>query len=319
MLVKKSHKSRNFFECINCQYKTVRKSDFNKHLTTRKHKNASNASNANELNPDTNFTCKCGRKYIHDSSFYRHIKICNIKIDETENAVDFDESDNEEIDKSENVIIKSEDLDYGVIITELKNIIVNQQKQLGDQQKQIGELIPKIGNNNNNIKQKFNINVFLNEQCKDAMTMNMFIDNLKVTLEDLFLTKSKGITEGITNIITKNMNKLSVYERPLHCTDVKRETVYIKSEGEGGAEWEKDAEQNKLKKAIKEATYIQSKNLNLYTDKNPDWVENESKQTEYMTMVKNSMDDINMDNRVGKVVKKLCNTVYYSGDEYRVN
>lgn len=287
------------YECKNCHYITCIKSNYNKHIITPKHKNA-NKSIIKNL-----YECDCGKKYKHLPSLHRHKKTCTFI---GENKED------EKIEQSENVIIKKDkkdDIDYGKIITELKNIIVGQQKQ-------IGELIPRIGNNNNNnIKQKFNINVFLNEQCKDAITMNKFIDNLTVSIEDLFLTKNRGITEGITNIITKNMNKLSLYERPLHCTDVKRETVYIKSEGEDGEnpQWEKDNEQDKLKKAIKDATYMQSKNLKLYTDNNPDWTNNEYKQTEYMTMARNCMDDIKKDNRDNKVIKKLCNSVYYNGNE----
>jgi hypothetical protein len=306
-----SQKTLKYFHCETCDYGSCRKSDYIKHLATRKHKKGINDIQ-NDIQPyindiKINTACKCGKKYKYNSGYYRHKKICNFENDLIDNKTN--EKTKEE---TENVIIKNEEIDYGKIITELKNIIV-------DQQKQIGELIPKIGNNNNNnnIKQKFNINVFLNEKCKEAISMNKFIDSLKITLEDLFLTKNKGITEGITNIIIKNMNELSLYERPLHCTDVKRETVYIKSEGEGGEDslWEKDKEQNILKKAIKDATYMQSKNLLLYTDNNPDWMEKEHKQMEYMKMMKNSTDDIYQDNKVGKVVKKLCNNVYYNGEE----
>jgi len=281
------------YSCINCGFLTCNKYDYTRHLGTPKHKNALNDT---KKNANTTFNCECGKQYKYNSGYYRHKKTCTFI------------GENEELEQSENVIIKKDEIDYGKIITELKNIIV-------DQQKQIGELIPRIGNNN--IKQKFNINVFLNEQCKDAITINKFIDNLTVSIEDLFLTKNRGITEGITNIITKNMNKLSLYERPLHCTDVKRETVYIKSEGEDGedSQWEKDNEQDKLKKAIKDATYMQSKNLKLYIDNNPDWMNKENKQIEYMTMARNCMDDIKKDNRDNKVIKKLCNNVYYCGEK----
>ena len=118
---------------------------------------------------------------------------------------------------------------------------------------QVTELIPKVGNTIN--KPRFNINIFLNEQCKDALTMNEFIDKIKVTLDDLLITKNKGLTEGVSNIFIENMNKLSVHERPMHCTDVKRETVYIKCEDEinknGNSKWEKDKENRKLKESIK--------------------------------------------------------------------
>ena len=148
------------------------------------------------------------------------------------------------------------------LITEnndIKNLLVNQQrqlleqqKQIGIQQKQLGDMVPKIGNNitNNNtanIKQKFNINIFLNEQCKDAINMNDFIKQIQLTLDNLDFTKNNGLTEGLSNIFIENMNKLSLYERPLHCTDNKRETLYIKDNDS----WEKDKNKNKIKEAIK--------------------------------------------------------------------
>jgi len=104
-----------------------------------------------------------------------------------------------------------------------------------------------IGNNNTINKQKLNINIFLNEQCKDALTMNEFIDKIKITIDDLLVTKNKGLTEGVSNIFIENMNKLSLHERPIHCTDVKRETVYIKCNGEDkGTNWSQDCENTKL-------------------------------------------------------------------------
>ena len=180
------------------------------------------------------FKCECGKEYPYRSSLYNHKKKCNF---------------NELNVSKENQILKTDDeiLDY----KDMFMTIMNENKELRDmliaQHNQISELIPKVGNNNNinntiHNKQKFNINVFLNEQCKDALTMKQFIEDIKISLEDLFITKNKGICEGVSNIFIKNMNKLSLHERPIHCTDVKREIVYIKSEGDDGeeAKWEKD-------------------------------------------------------------------------------
>ena len=104
--------------------------------------------------------------------------------------------------------------------------MINENKEL---RKTITEMIPKMGNNNNNnIKQKFNINVFLNEKCKDALSMDEFIDKIEVSMKNLLTTKEKGQVNGISNIIMENMNKLSLYERPLHCTDKKERNIICK-------------------------------------------------------------------------------------------
>jgi hypothetical protein len=311
-LSEKKVSSEKKFTCEKCDYHTNNKKDYEKHLETKKHKKVTDLSFCPHLKKE--YICSCGKIYKHRQNLYIHKKKCTFIEENTEQMDNIKNLDSTKGKHIKNIsIVKNDDIDYANVISELKNIIV-------DQQKQIGELIPKIGSNNiinSNNKQKFNINFFLNEQCKDAITMDNFIANLKITLEDLFLTKNKGITEGITNIITKNMNELSLYDRPLHCTDAKRETIYIKSNVGTGedSQWEKDNEQKKLKKAIKAATYIQSESLNLYTENNPDWMEKESKQIEYMNMVKNSMDDIYKDNRVNKVIKKVCGNVYYNGED----
>ena len=141
---------------------------------------------------------------------------------------------------------------------ELRKTMVMENQDLRNQ---ITELIPKVGNNNTiNNKQRFNINIFLNEQCKDALTMNEFIDKIKVTLENLMVTKNKGLTEGVSNIFIENMNKLSVHERPMHCTDMKRETVYIKCEDDDKSKkWEKDEENIKLKTCVEEGKSCSTK------------------------------------------------------------
>ena len=196
---------------------------------------------------------------------------------------------------------------------QLQNVLITQQNQ-------INELIPKIGNqiigDNNTInnKHKFNINIFLNEQCKDALTMNEFIDKIKITMNDLMITKNKGLSEGVSNIFIENMNKLSIRERPMHCTDVKRETVYIKCEdttdSDGTTNWEKDIENIKLKEALKKVSHVQEKSLNKWIEEHPNWEENSDEQEQYMQLVKNCTDDFNENKREDKAIKKVCSQVY---------
>ena len=289
MLQNISKKSLSNFHCINCDYTCSNKSDYNKHTMTKKH-NAPKCSIKN-----IHFECNCGKEYKHRQSFNRHKKNCT--------CMNMTFPDNK-------IIEKKSDIDYTDLIMklinenqELRNTVILENKELRNQ---ITELIPKVGNNNNS-NNKFNINVFLNEDCKDALTMNQFIDKIEVSISNLMLTKNKGIEEGISNIFIENMNKLSLHERPMHCTDTKRETVYIKSEGENGhdSQWEKDKENEKLKGAIKKVEGKQFKNIKKWMDEHPDWEDDPALQDEYINLLKNCTNDVNGQ----KVIKKLCNLV----------
>ena len=173
----------------------------------------------------------------------------------------------------------------------------------------ITEIIPQIGNNNNsnnntnNVKNKFNINVFLNEKCKDAISMDQFIDTIEVSMKNLLTTRDKGLGEGLSSIIIDNMSKLSLYERPMHCTDKKRETMYIKNQ-----EWAKDEKLEHIDKLLKKVENKQLKNIERWTNKNPNFMESEKLQEEYMQLIKGCTSSIN-DCR-GKTIKKLCDNVY---------
>uniref|UniRef100_A0A6C0AZE7 C2H2-type domain-containing protein n=1 Tax=viral metagenome TaxID=1070528 RepID=A0A6C0AZE7_9ZZZZ len=286
--------------CEICDYKCISTKDFNKHLMTKKH-NAQKCSKMLKKNPF--FTCECGKNYKHIQSMNRHKKRCFF----------------EQQEKTNNRI---ENLNQEINYKEMFLKMINENKEL---RCQISELIPKVGNNNNNNnsttinnKQKFNINIFLNEQCKDALTMNEFIDKIKITLDNLLVTKNKGLSEGVSNIFIENMNKLSLHERPIHCTDVKRETVYIKSGGLGMGDdfpqWEKDEANIKLKQAISKVSDTQRKNLDLWVQKHPNWKENSVDQDEYMMLIKNCTDDLKENNKEEKVIKKLCNSIYLNNN-----
>ena len=181
----------------------------------------------------------------------------------------------------------------------------NQQRALENQHQQLQELIPKVGNNNtvNNVKQKFNINIFLNEQCRDALNIDDFIKQINISLDSLEVTKTKGLGEGLSNLLIENINKLSVYERPLHCTDSKRETLYIKDNNV----WEKDDGKTKIKSKLKDLSKIQYKNVKQWIDANPDYMDNPEKQEYFIDLVRRCSS--NLEEIDSKVIKKVCNNV----------
>mgnify|MGYP006079335085 FL=1 len=296
---KKIPKNPVIFCCEKCNYNTSSKKDFNKHLSTLKHKNRINDNKI--IKNNNSFICEtCNKEYCYLSGLLRHKKKCNFisnkKNIEIENTFD----DNNTLDSSNTKLELTNDLIMKILNDnqEMRNIIVKQQEQ-------ISELIPKVGNNNNNTQNnKFNIQVFLNEQCKDAINMSDFIKSLHITIDQLDFTKQNGLAQGLSKSIIDNMSKLSIYQRPMHCTDTKRETLYIKDDNN----WSKDGAKDKLKNVINKAS---SKNYNALMDwktLNPDYMNNEDK-TDYFTKTistigkpTSSIDD--------KVIKLLCKEIY---------
>jgi len=284
------------FYCEICDYFTDDKYNLRRHLSTQKHEKIKMIKNEAKNEPkeahgefEKNakaYICKCGKNYNHQSNMIRHKKT-NCKFIE-----------NKIVEKSEN------ETNYKEIIMTL----INENKEL---MKTITELVPKIGNttnntiHNNNITNNanFNMNIFLNEQCKDALNIDDFIKNIEVSISHLLLTKDKGLIEGISNIFIENMNKLSLYERPVHCTDLKRETIYIKKD-----EWIKDKDNIIVKDAIKRVSHIQTKNVTKWSDQNPEFMKKPDKQDEFIRLVKNVSDDI--DDKQNKIIKNICKNVY---------
>ena len=273
-------KVANNFECKLCNYNTCKKSNYNKHLLTLKHINLHNTDK--NVAKVASFNCLCGKSYKHRQSLYTHQSKCTFK------------------DK-ESVCEKiSENLSQEFVL----DVIKKQQDQITELTNTIKEMAPLINSNTVNNNQKFNINVFLNEQCKDAINMSDFIKSLKVNLEELDIIKENGLAEGISKTIINNMSKLSIYERPLHCTDIKRETLYIKEDNN----WTKDNNKEKIKEAIKKTSSKNYNALQEWKESNPDYMNNEDK-TDYFAKTISTIGKIdnNIDN---KIIKNICKETY---------
>ena len=253
------------------------------------------------------YTCNCGKKYKHKSSLCKHKKSCNFK--EICQKIDNNDFINNK-NNLENLVIKliTENNEIkNTLIKEnndIKEIMKKQQDQLMKQQDQISELIPKIGNNNNNnSNNKFNINVFLNEQCKDAISIDDFVKSIQVSLKNLLTTKTKGLGNGINEIINENMNKLSLYKRPVHCTDKKRETLYVKHD-----KWEKDIDKKETTKMLKGLQLQQIKKLDIWKEAHPNYMEDEDLKHEYMILVNKCTKPLSESEK--KLFKNLCDNTY---------
>jgi len=295
MLTNLGQKSHQNFICEKCNFNTSHKSKYDRHLNTGKHKIL---TSTDEKRHNTLFICECGKSYKYRQSLSVHKKKCefiknNNNIDSILPLVK-DTNSNEELKSLVCKLINENN--------EIKNSIMKENNEL---RAQVSELIPKVGNNNTiNNNQKLNINIFLNEQCKDALNMNEFIKSIEISLEQLDYTKKNGLALGLSNAIVENMNKLSLYERPMHCTDIKRETLYIKEQDK----WSKDENKEKIKNAIKKASGKNYNALQKWKSNNPDFINNDLKQEDFSSMV-STIGKLSeeIDNRI---IKSLCKETY---------
>ena len=244
------------FYCEYCDYTTCKKSSYDKHMSTDKHKNNENDSKmvVEKLLKVTQYECGCGKIYKYDSGYYRHKKKC----------------------LGENTIINTDDPSDKELIL----MLIKQNSQLIQQNSDLvkngtqNTIISNNSNNTNSNNNSFNLNFFLNETCKDAMNIMDFINSLKIELSDLENVGKVGYVTGISSIIVKNLNLLDETKRPVHCTDTKREVMYVKDDNK----WEKEDENKKnMKKLIKHATHKNSKLLKEYKAKYPGCEKSESK------------------------------------------
>jgi len=273
------------YKCEFCDYETYKKNNFEKHLTTQKHKILTNTHK--KVANFKEFVCNCGKQYKHRQSLFNHKKKCNKEINLQCRVMETIE--NKKLEKLVVHLIKEN--------TEIKEIVKKQQEQ-------ISELIPKIGNTTHNtINNKFNINVFLNEKCKDAISINDFVQQIEISLKNLLTTREKGLGIGLSEIINENMNKLSVYERPIHCTDKKREILYIKNDS-----WEKDKDREKTKEMLKDLQSQQFKSMQIWIKENPDYMTNDNLKHDYMLLVNKCSSSLNDHEK--KIVKNMCENIY---------
>ena len=276
--------TKSKFECVECDYTCSRQFLLKQHFNTLKHKNKIKQLLATPKYAEQKFVCdNCDKSYKQRSGLWRHKKKC------LETNLKDIKQENKDLKNLMETLLTNLNNNNNAVKNELLD-------QLKIQSNIIQDIIPRIGNNNNN---KFNINVFLNEKCKNAINMTDFIDSLQIKLKDIDYTKNNGLINGISSLFINNLKQMDKYERPIHCTDFKRETIYIKDNNN----WEKDMDKNKIKDAITELTNKQRKKLNEWKNNNPSWKDNENKTDEYISLVKTLMDDIDNTNIIKNIAK----------------
>ena len=282
--IAKSQKIANQFTCEKCHYKCCNKFDFNKHLLTRKHLE-DKMDNEKSQNVANEYKCKnCGNIYKYQSGLCKHAKTCKMPT-QTQSQPQSSE------------------------LATLTNLIMELVKNSTDVQKQLIELCKTGTHNTNNTinnNQKFNIHMFLNEECKNAINFSDFIKGIEVSREDLENNAQLGFVDGVSKILIESLKQLSKTERPIHCTDVKRETMYIKDEDK----WNKEEDNSKLNKAIQEVTRKSMGTLMNWKDENPDYKDRDSEFSGRCIVIQqNSMAAHNRDTYYPKVAKAIAKEV----------
>jgi hypothetical protein len=268
-MLKNANKKERVFFCEKCDFTTSHKPNYERHILTLKHVSVTNGSKmlTKKNQKEPNHKCSCGKIYKHLPSLLRHQKECFL-------PNKFDE------------IIKQN--------KEFRDLLLEQSRENKILREKITNIKSKV------VINQFNLNVFLNETCKEAISITEFINTLSVGISDLEYVGKNGYVEGISNIFLKGLRSLDITKRPIHCCDLKRDTLYIKDKT-----WEKDHERNKITLAIKNIAQKNIKQIPNWTHKNPSYADPKSiKNTDYLNIVKESVSEFEEENNQ-KIIKLI--------------
>jgi hypothetical protein len=303
--------------CKICNFSTNKKGNWNSHITTTKH-----LSNTKET-PKT-YRCDCGLRYKHMSSLCKHRKKCGVIINKKS---DDENTDNNSENNSENYNNDNDNIETSIdkksintdLIMEFLQQSKDMQKLLIEQNRELQNTVVELSkkqtvtNNyqqNNITNNNFNLNLFLNEQCKDAINITDFIESIQLTVTDLEATGRLGYVPGISRILVNKLKELDVYTRPLHCTDLKRETVYVKNNNS----WEKESSQkNKMRHVIKRIAKKNLQQLPAWQAQNPDFIKLDTQENnDYLKISLNSLgscDPENEEKDMNKIMRNVLKEV----------
>jgi hypothetical protein len=309
MATKKTLKNSKIYCCELCDFSTSSSCDYKRHVSTLKHQKRDLATIGNHLatqKNSTTYVCdKCNKNYCDKSGLWRHNKICKPNTDAINNFV---------INKELVMLLMQENNELKHMMMEehksSQQMMLDTQNNMMDTQSKMLDVI-KNGTNNtthiNSHNKTFNLNFFLNETCKNAMNIMDFVDSLKLQLNDLERMGEIGFVNGMSNIIIKNLQSMDITERPVHCTDQKREVIYVKDDNK----WDKEEDAKpKLRKAIKHIAHKNAKLIGEFKIKHPDYKTCASKiSTQYNTMVIEAMGgigcvDVTNENKIIKRISK---------------
>ena len=303
MVTKTPQNSPRIFYCKKCDYQCSHLGDYNKHLITRKHTNDNNGNKMVTKLPKTpqnspdfeKFNCVCGKYYKHRSGLSRHKKTCTF-------IISFDEHN------STNIIVAQEtDTTLKELVYKLLDENNGLTNKIVDMAKQPTNVITNNQTNN------FNVLNYLNNECKEAMNLSDFIAQLQISFDDLLIIKDKGFVPSIEHSFINKLKNMEQALRPIHCTDKKRKSVYVKDENK----WTRDSNHKKINKAITDVNNKQYKTLNDWFKKNPTWNHDNHTEDSCLAIMNNIYgigdDDIGEKNK-SKILNKIVDSTLLQKD-----
>jgi hypothetical protein len=290
-----TEKTPSFFHCKHCEFLCSKNADFERHKLTKKHLGVLiNKKNAENI---TKHTCDCGKEYKERSGLWRHKKVC--------------------------ISNKQEEIDMNLVMTlvkqnqEFKEMMMEQQKYMMEIAENSNTTNNNNITNNNTQNNQFNLQFFLNETCKNAMNINQFIDSIQIKLEDLEYTGKNGYVQGISNVIVRELKSLDQKDRPLHCSDEKREVIYIKTNDI----WEKDINHLGVTKMTKHITHKKFVKMNDWIAKYPTCLAHDDKKNDdYVKILGqivsglNTLNDTEKPEPLHKIIRTVAKQVVIQKD-----
>ena len=278
------------YECKTCNFITSKNSNYIKHLSTRKHKNRTEGKIVKKVKKVKKvkiLICNgCGKEYSARNSLWYHKKKC-VKLNNQIISIDKEESSQETLQKND-------------VIEMMKKLMTENEKLTELIKKMPKEMPPGLNLTNNNNNQYY-INIFLNEICKDALNINDFVKSLMIGVDELELAKAKGLTEGVSSILVDGLNKLEVSQRPIHCTNLKKKTLYIKNDDK----WDKDNKEV-LDDTINDVKRRHHAALIKWQEDHPGWETDEKLTMEFLGMLK-SINMVMDKKNINKITKQISN------------
>jgi hypothetical protein len=300
----KTPKNAEIFSCENCDFSCCKKSEWDRHLMTLKHENLTNPNFIGSAqNKSRSFKCQnCNKLYKHASTLSTHKKKCIFSL--VNNEI------NNEVINENNVVdlLINENKDFKNLILEMMKSNTDLQKQMLDMCKNSNNMT--INNNKNSHNKTFNMQIFLNEHCKDAMNIKDFADSFQLQISDLEKVGHLGYVDGISDIIIKKLNELDVCKRPIHCSDTKRDTMYVHADDV----WTKEnSDHDQVRALVQRITAKNIRMIPIWQDLYPNSRNNMHKLNDtYMSLTRQAMGGFGgtIPENETKIIKKIAKTVF---------
>ena len=320
MLIQKTPKTPKKYDCEHCYFNCSNKKDYHRHILTAKHQMLTNANEKPQKNPKI-FMCSCGKEYKQAPSLTRHKKKCTY-VDNMNDDISGDETPDEtqnstnepSSDASTVLMLLKQNDEFKELMREQHSAVVALQQQNIELQTKMIDVVKNgtiinnnTTNNNTTNNNQFNLNFFLNDTCKDAMNITYFLGNLDVQIDELEYIGHHGYVNGMTKMIMERLKEMDITKRPIHCTDVKRETMYIKDKDE----WCKDTDELvKLRRILNSISMNNYRTVPAWQTAHPDSEVMDSRNYNFcykmMRLILGDVEDeqIRLDNKIIKTIAK---------------